>query len=93
MRSDALSDPITLEQGDMVIISRGAAHTLCDPAHEPATALEQVVERSGFKGQGASVFKSPDTDHQTQLIGGHFAFDTHANHVLLDALPDAMHVR
>lgn len=93
VRLDGLSDPIPLEQGDLVIINRGAAHTLCDPAHEPATALDQVVERSGFKGRGALVFGGTDTGHQTQLICRHFAFDAHANHVLLDALPDAMHVR
>ena len=49
VRVEADKDPVLLEQGDLIIITRGAAHTLfCDPSTEnPALLLDQVVEESG----------------------------------------------
>jgi len=34
-----------------------------------------------------------ETRHKTQLICGHFAFDSGAKHVLLESLPDYIHVK
>ena len=74
--ADAFS-PVMLEQGDLIIIPRGATHTLyCDPKTErEAVQLDQVIERSGFDGRGALVYGEPGTDHETQLVCGHFAFE------------------
>ncbi len=87
--------PIRLEQGDLAIITRGAAHTLyCDPETEnPATTLDRVVEQSGFTGEGTLVWGELGTHHETQLVCGHFAFDPRARHLLLDALPAHLHIR
>ena len=87
--------PVQLEQGDLVIITKGAAHTLyCDPNTEsPATTLEDVLEKSGFNGSGALVYGEPGTHHETQLICGHFAFDKDAHHPLIDALPEYIHIQ
>ncbi|HMB48327.1 MAG TPA: AraC family transcriptional regulator [Afifellaceae bacterium] len=88
-------DPVLLEQGDLVIIMRGAAHTLyCDPKTEnQAVLLEQVVQQSGFTGSGTLVYGEFGTDHETQLVCGHFAFDRSAKHPLIDALPAHFHIR
>ena len=86
--------PVPLEQGDLIIIPRGAGHNLfCDPTTEHlAVQLDQVVEESGFSGHGTLVYGEPGTHHETQLICGHFAFDTAMRHPLLDGLPDYIHI-
>ena len=80
---------IVLEQGDLIIIMRGAPHTLfCDPTAETKTVqLESVIEDSGFDGTGALVYGEYGTHHETQLVCGHFAFAKDAHHLLIDTLP------
>ena len=87
--------PVFLEQGDLVIITRGASHTLyCDPETEsPATMVDQVIEESGFTGVGALVYGEFGTNHETQLVCGHFAFDDNTQHPLIDALPPHIHIK
>jgi len=84
---------VFLQQGDLIIIPRGAKHTLADPEDTEITALDTIVEDSGFTGHGALMVGDPETGNETQLICGHFAFDPGARHVLLDALPDLVHVK
>lgn len=87
--------PVLLEQGDLIIIMRGAAHTLyCDPKTEhQAVQLDRVIEKSGFTGSGALVYGDYGTDHETQLVCGHFAFSNDAQHLLIDALPSHIHIK
>jgi len=88
--------PVSLEQGDLVIITRGETHTLfCDPITEAqAVQLDRVVEQSGYTGKGALVYGGePGTHHETQLVCGHFSFADQANHMLIDALPSYIHIR
>ncbi len=95
VRVEGVPDLIALSQGDLIIITRGAGHSLfCDPANEhEALHLEDVVERSGFTGTGALVFGGePGTNNETQLVCGHFAFDPEAHHPLIDALPPYIHL-
>jgi AraC-like DNA-binding protein len=95
VRIKSTEDPVHLDQGDLVIITRGAGHTLyCDPTTElPTTSLDDVVKQSGFTGQGTLVYGAAGTHHETQLICGHFAFDNDATHPLIDALPSHIHIR
>jgi len=76
VRIEGSDAPITLEQGDLIIIMRGAAHTLyCDPKTEVAALpLDAVIEQSGFSGKG-------------------FAFEQHASHPMIDALPDYIKIK
>lgn len=87
------SDALFLEQGDLVIITRGAQHCLSEPREAAITALDTLVDDVGFNGHGALVVGDPAAGHETQLICGHFAFDPGARHVLLDSLPDYVHVK
>ncbi len=89
------SDSVLLEQGDLVIIPRGAGHTLfCDPETEgQAIHLDKVVEESGFTGHGALVYGDLGSNQETQLVCGHFAFDDNASHPLLESLPDYIHIK
>ena len=86
---------VELAQGDLVIITRGAAHLLfADPAseHQPVQ-LDDVLEASGFSGDGALVYGDSGSGHDTQLVCGHFAFDADASHPVIDALPAHIHIR
>lgn len=95
VRIEDQPDPVLLEQGDLIIITRGAAHTLfCDPTTEnQAVTLDQVVEESGFTGSGTLVYGPTGTQHETQLVCGHFAFNKYASHPLLEALPSHILVK
>lgn len=95
VRVEGDDDPIPLGQGDLVIIMRGASHTLyCDPLTEnEALMLDEVVEQSGFTGSGTLVYGQPGTDQETQLVCGHFAFDKDASHPLIEALPSSIQIK
>ncbi len=89
------SEAVMLEQGDLIIIPRGAGHTLfCDPETEgQAVQLDKVIEESGFNGRGALIYGDLGSNLEAQLVCGHFAFDDHANHPLLESLPDHIHIK
>ena len=95
IRIEGESEPVLIEQGDLIIITRGAAHTMfCDPETEnQSVALEKVIEDSGFTGKGALVYGEYGTHHETQLVCGHFAFSDQAQHLLIDALPSYIHIK
>lgn len=95
VRVTGAEEPVQLEQGDLIIIMRGAGHTLfCDPRTEnTAVQLDRVVQESGFTGSGTLVYGELGTDQETQLVCGHFAFEKNAFHPLFNALPDHIHVR
>lgn len=95
IRIEGVDQLIPLSQGDLIVVTKGARHTLfCDPVREDeALPLEDVVERSGFSGSGALVYGGePGTNNETQLVCGHFAFDSDARHPLIDALPPYVHL-
>ncbi|MEM7427348.1 MAG: AraC family transcriptional regulator [Pseudomonadota bacterium] len=93
VRIEGSDSAVSLDQGDLIIITRGASHILADDPDTPAETVDEIVTRSGFKGVGALVYGSHDAGHETQLICGHFAFDPEANHPLLDALPAFILIR
>lgn len=95
VRVDGQSELVKLQQGDLLIVPRGKSHRLfCDPQTEPdVLPLDRVLELSGFSGEGALMFGGGQTDTETQLICGHFAFDAHARHPLLDRLPPSLLLR
>ena len=90
---DSQENVLCLEQGDLIIITRGARHQLFEPLDATITDLDTLVEDVGFTGRGAFIVGEPETGHKTQLICGHFAFDPRAKHVLLESLPDYIHVK
>lgn len=95
VRVDGAEDPISLAQGDLVIIPHGASHSLyC--GHEPEHTimpLDAVLQASGFDGSGVLVHGGEEPQSETQLICGHFSFDPHAQHILMDRLPPYIHIK
>ena len=79
---------VTLDPGDMVLIPNGRDHVLCDrPGSAPAT-LEDVLQRSGYNGEGVLVYGgAAGAGADSKLICGHLDFAAGAEHPLLRALP------
>ena len=88
-------ETVELHQGDLVIIPHGACHTLCSPDVTPndALPLDEILERSGYSGQGVLVYGDGSDATKAQLICGHFSFAAGSQHLLLDRLPSHIIVR
>ena len=95
VRVEGAAKPVFLEQGDLIIITRGASHTLyCTPETENlALELDDVIARSGYDGSGTLVYGNFGTNHETQLVCGHLSFDRKVDHPVLQALPTHIHIR
>ncbi|WP_353615375.1 AraC family transcriptional regulator [Thalassobius sp. I31.1] len=94
VKVDGVSDPITLAQGDLIIIPHGASHDLyCgrEPEHT-IMPLDAVLEKSGFDGSGVLVFGGDEPQSETQLICGHFSFNPKSRHILMERLPPFIHL-
>lgn len=87
--------PVTLAQGDLVIIPHGTAHVLScrHTGPDEALPLDDVLERSGFPGHGTLVWGGDGNPRDTQLICGHFALAEGSRHLLFDRLPPFIHIR
>ncbi|MDJ0949465.1 MAG: AraC family transcriptional regulator [Alphaproteobacteria bacterium] len=80
---------VLLNAGDLIVIPNGAAHVLCDQPETRAAPLEDVLERSGYTGEGVLAYGgAPNPQADTKLICGHLNFADGADHPLLRALPD-----
>ena len=88
-----VEEPLLLEQGDLVIITHGAEHSLRDEPDRPLKTVDQVVADAGFTGEGALVIGEEGSGHETQLVCGHFAFERDATHPLIEQLPPYLHIR
>ena len=95
VRVHGVAEPITLAQGDLVIIPHGASHDLyC--GHDPERTilpLDIVLEKSGYQNTGVLVYGGQDPHSETQLICGHFSFEPGTKHVLLERLPPVLHLK
>ena len=92
VRIEGQTEALYLSQGDLIVITGGAQHTLSDPLDVESKSVDRIVELSGFTGRGALVYGDANTGHETQLICGHFSFDRSARHVLIDTLPAFIHI-
>ncbi len=84
---------IVLNPGDMVLIPNGTAHVLSDGPGEQPAALEDVLARAGYDGDGVLTYGGEaEPGAETKLICGHLNFAEGADHPLLRALPDVIHI-
>lgn len=93
VRVDGDSDPQCLEQGDLVVVPLGRAHTLSDTPDRKPTALDRLVEEAKYEGDGCLVYGGPETQAPTALICGHFEYADEILNPLLRQLPPAIVLR
>lgn len=89
VRVDGKEGETRLAQGDLVLIPHGRAHTLTCRHSGPdeALPLDDILERTGFKGYGTLVYGGAEPALETQLICGHFSIAPGSRHLLFDRLP------
>ena len=87
-------ETVRLAQGDLIIIPHGVRHNLYSGRNpqEQILPLDQVLEKSGYDGQGVLVYGGADDRRDTQLICGHFSFAKGASHLIFDRLPSHIHI-
>ena len=92
VRVDGEDRTLRLAKGDFVLIPHGAAHVLnCrHSGPDDALPLEDVLERSGYDGNGLLVYGGDDPDMETQLICGHFCMARGSRHILFERLPPSI---
>lgn len=78
--------------GDLILIPHGQSHVLSCTGVESAPKLETVLADAGYDGNGVLVVGEGDPKASTQLICGHFSFRDGADHPVLRALPEFMHM-
>jgi AraC family transcriptional activator of mtrCDE len=80
-----------MQAGDLVLVSRGAAHVLADAPSERPTALADVLNAAHFDGLGPMEFGGGGS--RTSLVCGHFGFGHEIMHPVVASLPPLVHLR
>lgn len=83
-----VDDHIRLSSGDMIIIPHGAEHAISDKQDSPIEELDEVIHKSGYKGEGHLIYGGEDKQGFTKLVCGHFDFDEKFTHPLISELPE-----
>jgi AraC-like DNA-binding protein len=83
---------IELSAGDLIMIPRGVSHELLDNPRAQTPPLERVLEQTGYQGKGVLTVGEGDSRATTQLVCGHLSFRNKADHPILQALPEYIHM-
>lgn len=83
--------PVLLNEGDLVILPHGHAHTLTDHPGTPVTRLEELVRM--HPGEKEGVFSSGGRGAMTTLVCGGLQLEDHMTNPLFSILPTFLHLR
>lgn len=90
LQSNALTGPLQLSAGDLVIVLRGGDHVLADaPGRSPRNFFD-LVERN--PPDAARRLRVAGDGDLTELLCGGWEFEDHATDPLLAALPPVIHI-
>ena len=91
----ATGQTLMLAQGDLAIVPHGSAHVIHCPKTVPPEAMEldDVLQQSGFRGEGVLVWGGDGGKREIELICGHFTLSEGSRHLLFDNLPPVIHLR
>ena len=79
-----------LNPGDLIFITAGANHHICDSPNHSTLPLQTILHDTGYQGEGVLVYKPQPSENTTKLLCGHLNFREGAYHPVLQALPDTM---
>jgi hypothetical protein len=85
VKVDGVEEPVSLAQGDLVIIPHGSSHDLYCGAEPERTVmpLGVILEKSGFDRSGVLIYGGDEPQSETQLICGHFSFEPNSRHIMM----------
>lgn len=78
-------------EGDLILVPHGSAHVLADGPDTVPRPLAEVIEGTGFAGEGALEYGGAGPE--VVLVCGHFAFDEALLHPILASLPPLVRIR
>lgn len=87
LRDGPPAEPVELSRGDLVLLSQGAPHVMCD---SPSTTPE--VPASDLGGDARERIEHGGGGEVTSILCGRFQLDHAAGSTLLAALPPLVHV-
>lgn len=87
---EGIIEPKMLSVGDLIIIPHGVSHILSDTPGAAPITLDQAFTQANYDGHGIFKFGLDETNHDTQLVCGHFEFDEQYKHPLVDHLPQCI---
>src|SRR6266446_6508334 len=88
---EGIDKPVLLNEGDLVILPHGHAHTMTDHPNTPATRLEDLVPKK--PGEKDRIFYSVGQGAVTTLVCGGLELEDHATNPLFLILPPFLHMR
>ncbi len=77
-------------KGDLVLVPQGSAHVLANNPDSPAIPLEDVLALADTSHVGC--IRYGEDAGTTELICGHFSFDTSIVHPVVSTLPPLIHI-
>lgn len=83
---------VTLRPGDLALIPNGSAHVLESGSGYATKPVAKAVAIPGVADNGAFVVGEGPASQSCQLVCGHFNFADGADHPLLRAMPDLLHI-
>ncbi|MBA4047737.1 MAG: AraC family transcriptional regulator [Sphingomonas sp.] len=83
---------VRLDAGDLVLVPNGAPHRILGTPDDPCMLLDDAYAVAGFTGDGPFLLGDGPPDAACQLICGHFGFAAGADHPLLHAVPELLHI-
>lgn len=94
LRVTETGETLALAQGDLVIVPHGAGHSLYggEASSNAVLPLDQVLEQSGYGGEGVLVHGGDGVGQDVQLVCGHFSFAPNARHLIFERLPAFIHI-
>ncbi len=83
---------VTAMPGDLVFVPNGQPHLLSSALSAECHPLNDVIAQARFEGQGPFVVGHGEPELACRMVCGHFDFAEGADHPLLSAVPQILHI-
>ena len=90
LRVEGQEQPLSITNGDLVVVPHGAAHTILDDLDTPERPLDDILDEVAYTGVGPLIYGGDGPG--SCLVCGEFSFADMTMHPLLAHLPPMLHV-